>query len=100
MHVFFLSGQNIELINKSKYAFNIVHCGIPMKIIPLVIFFKFAVWHIKMHISCIRGGRLDLAVLSMVNFLKFQTLIVIQKGIDKECRPRSDCLISIPCLLF
>ena len=27
-----------------------------------------------------------------VNVLKFQTLVACQNGLDKHCRPRSDCL--------
>ena len=34
-------------------------------------------------------------VLIRVDVLKFQTLVTCQKGLDKQCRPRSDCsLIS------
>ena len=49
---------------------------------------------------------------STVNILKLQTLVAWQKGIDKQCRPRSDFLRSsrirlqkqsdqgLPCFLF
>ena len=30
-------------------------------------------------------------VVSMLNILKFQTLVTCQKGLDKQDRPRSDC---------
>ena len=30
-------------------------------------------------------------IISTVNVLKFWTLIACQKGLDKQCRPRSDC---------
>ena len=30
-------------------------------------------------------------LLYTVNVLKFRTLVACQKGIDKQCRPRSDC---------
>ena len=31
------------------------------------------------------------AIIATVNVLKFQTLVACQKGLDKQCRPRSDC---------
>ena len=30
-----------------------------------------------------------------VNVLKFQTLVACQKGLDKQCRPRSDCFLRV-----
>ena len=34
-----------------------------------------------------------LSCLAKVNVLKFQTLVACQKGLDKQCRPRSDCFL-------
>ena len=48
---------------------------------------------------CLRGlpvteTKQDTDTMSMmgtVNVLKFRTLVACQKGLDKQCRPRSDC---------
>ena len=99
--VYWIAGYTLKVNHYDSLAHIevfLIGCGsLSARCSELELFLLWSISQVIMQINklqqVLRNFSLDLYYISMVSVLKFLALVASQNGLDKQCRPRSDCFL-------